>query len=303
LETTIIQEGTMEKGTWTVKVGLAQMLKGGVIMDVVTPEQAKIAEDAGACAVMALERVPADIRAAGGVARMADPTVIERIKKTVTIPVMAKCRIGHFVEAQVLEALGVDYIDESEVLTPADEEHHIYKHPFTVPFVCGCRDLGEALRRIGEGAAMIRTKGEAGTGDVVEAVRHARAVLGAIRRLQGLSQDELMAEAKNLRAPYELVTEVARTGRLPVVNFAAGGLATPADAALMMQLGVDGVFVGSGIFKSADPAVRAKAIVQATTHFKDPKILAEVSRGLGEAMPGLDVRSMKPEDLLATRGW
>jgi pyridoxal 5'-phosphate synthase pdxS subunit len=293
----------MEKGTWTVKVGLAQMLKGGVIMDVVTPEQAKIAEDAGACAVMALERVPADIRAAGGVARMADPTVIERIKKVVTIPVMAKCRIGHFVEAQVLEALGVDYIDESEVLTPADEEHHIYKHPFTVPFVCGCRDLGEALRRIGEGAAMIRTKGEAGTGNVVEAVRHARAVLGAIRRLQGLSQDELMAEAKNLRAPYELVTEVARTGRLPVVNFAAGGLATPADAALMMQLGVDGVFVGSGIFKSADPAVRAKAIVQATTHFKDPKILAEVSRGLGEAMPGLDVRSMKPEDLLATRGW
>jgi len=293
----------MEKGTWTVKVGLAQMLKGGVIMDVVTPEQAKIAEDAGACAVMALERVPADIRAAGGVARMADPTVIERIKKVVTIPVMAKCRIGHFVEAQVLEALGVDYIDESEVLTPADEEHHIYKHPFTVPFVCGCRDLGEALRRIGEGAAMIRTKGEAGTGNVVEAVRHARAVLGAIRRLQGLSQDELMAEAKNLRAPDELVTEVARTGRLPVVNFAAGGLATPADAALMMQLGVDGVFVGSGIFKSADPAVRAKAIVQATTHFKDPKILAEVSRGLGEAMPGLDVRSMKPEDLLATRGW
>jgi len=293
----------MEKGTWTVKVGLAQMLKGGVIMDVVTPEQAKIAEDAGACAVMALERVPADIRAAGGVARMADPTVIERIKKVVTIPVMAKCRIGHFVEAQVLEALGVDYIDESEVLTPADEEHHIYKHSFTVPFVCGCRDLGEALRRIGEGAAMIRTKGEAGTGNVVEAVRHARAVLGAIRRLQGLSQDELMAEAKNLRAPYELVTEVARTGRLPVVNFAAGGLATPADAALMMQLGVDGVFVGSGIFKSADPAVRAKAIVQATTHFKDPQILAEVSRGLGEAMPGLDVRSMKPEDLLATRGW
>ena len=293
----------MDKGTWTVKVGLAQMLKGGVIMDVVTPEHAKIAEDAGACAVMALERVPADIRAAGGVARMADPTVIERIKKGVTIPVMAKCRIGHFVEAQILEALGVDYIDESEVLTPADEEHHIYKHPFTVPFVCGCRDLGEALRRIGEGAAMIRTKGEAGTGNVVEAVRHGRAVLGAIRRLQGLTQDELMAEAKNLKAPYELVAEVARTGRLPVVNFAAGGLATPADAALMMQLGVDGVFVGSGIFKSADPAARAKAIVQATTHFKDPKILAEVSRGLGEAMPGLDVRSMKPEDLLATRGW
>ncbi len=293
----------MDKGTWTVKVGLAQMLKGGVIMDVVTPEQAKIAEEAGACAVMALERVPADIRAAGGVARMADPTVIERIKQTVTIPVMAKCRIGHFVEAQILEAMGVDYIDESEVLTPADEEHHIWKHPFTVPFVCGCRDLGEALRRLGEGAAMIRTKGEAGTGNVVEAVRHARAVLGVIRKLQGMGQDELMAEAKNLRAPYELVAEVARTGRLPVVNFAAGGIATPADAALMMQLGVDGVFVGSGIFKSSDPASRAKAIVQATTHFKDPKILAEVSRGLGEAMPGLDVRSMKPEDQLATRGW
>jgi pyridoxal 5'-phosphate synthase pdxS subunit len=293
----------MEKGTWTVKVGLAQMLKGGVIMDVVTPEQARIAEDAGACAVMALERVPADIRAAGGVARMADPTVIERIKQAVTIPVMAKCRIGHFVEAQILEALGVDYIDESEVLTPADEEHHIYKHPFTVPFVCGCRDLGEALRRIGEGAAMIRTKGEAGTGNVVEAVRHARAVLGAIRRLQGLSQDELMAEAKNLRAPYELVAEVARTGRLPVVNFAAGGIATPADAALMMQLGVDGVFVGSGIFKSSDPAARAKAIVQATTHFKDPKVLAEVSRGLGEAMRGIELGTLKPEEHLATRGW
>jgi pyridoxal 5'-phosphate synthase pdxS subunit len=293
----------MDKGTWTVKVGLAQMLKGGVIMDVVTPEQARIAEDAGACAVMALERVPADIRAAGGVARMADPTVIEAIKRAVTIPVMAKCRIGHFVEAQILEALGVDYIDESEVLTPADEEHHIYKHPFTVPFVCGCRDLGEALRRIGEGAAMIRTKGEAGTGNVVEAVRHARAVLGAMRRLQGLSQDELMAEAKNLRAPYELVAEVARTGRLPVVNFAAGGIATPADAALMMQLGVDGVFVGSGIFKSADPAARAKAIVQATTHFKDPKILAEVSRGLGEAMRGIELGTLKPEEHLATRGW
>jgi pyridoxal 5'-phosphate synthase pdxS subunit len=293
----------MDKGTWTVKVGLAQMLKGGVIMDVVTPEQARIAEDAGACAVMALERVPADIRAAGGVARMADPTVIEAIKRAVTIPVMAKCRIGHFVEAQILEALGVDYIDESEVLTPADEEHHIYKHPFTVPFVCGCRDLGEALRRIGEGAAMIRTKGEAGTGNVVEAVRHARAVLGAIRRLQGLSQDELMAEAKNLRAPYELVAEVARTGRLPVVNFAAGGIATPADAALMMQLGVDGVFVGSGIFKSADPAARAKAIVQATTHFKDPKILAEVSRGLGEAMRGIELGTLKPEEHLAARGW
>ncbi len=293
----------MEKGTWTVKVGLAQMLKGGVIMDVVTPDHAKIAEDAGACAVMALERVPADIRAAGGVARMADPTVIERIKKTVTIPVMAKCRIGHFVEAQVLEALGVDYIDESEVLTPADEEHHIYKHDFTVPFVCGCRDLGEALRRIGEGAAMIRTKGEAGTGNVVEAVRHARSVLGAIRRLQGLTPDELMAEAKNLRAPYELVAEVARTGRLPVVNFAAGGIATPADAALMMQLGVDGVFVGSGIFKSADPAPRAKAIVQATTHYKDAKIIADVSRGLGEAMPGIELGTLKAEERLATRGW
>ncbi len=293
----------MEKGTWTVKVGLAQMLKGGVIMDVVTPEHAKIAEEAGACAVMALERVPADIRAAGGVARMADPTVVERIKQTVTIPVMAKCRIGHFVEAQVLEAMGIDYIDESEVLTPADEEHHVNKHAFTVPFVCGCRDLGEALRRIGEGAAMIRTKGEAGTGNVVEAVRHARAVLGAIRRLQSLSADELMAEAKNLRAPYELVVEVSKTGRLPVVNFAAGGIATPADAALMMQLGVDGVFVGSGIFKSSNPAARARAIVQATTHYRDAKLIAEVSRGLGEAMPGLDVRSMKEEQLLATRGW
>jgi len=293
----------MEKGTWTVKVGLAQMLKGGVIMDVVTPEHAKIAEDAGAVSVMALERVPADIRAAGGVARMADPTVIERIKKTVTIPVMAKCRIGHFVEAQILEAMGVDYIDESEVLTPADEEHHIWKHDFTVPFVCGCRDLGEALRRLGEGAAMIRTKGEAGTGNVVEAVRHARAVLGAIRKVQSMSQDELMAEAKKLGAPFELVQEVAKTGRLPVVNFAAGGIATPADAALMMQLGVDGVFVGSGIFKSSNPAVRAKAIVQATTHFKDAKLLAQVSRDLGEAMPGLDVRSMKPEQLLAVRGW
>jgi len=293
----------MDKGTWTVKAGLAQMLKGGVIMDVVTPEHAKIAEEAGACAVMALERVPADIRAAGGVARMADPTVIERIKQGVTIPVMAKCRIGHFVEAQVLEAMGIDYIDESEVLTPADEEHHVNKHAFTVPFVCGCRDLGEALRRIGEGAAMIRTKGEAGTGNVVEAVRHARAVLGAIRRLKNLSPDELMAEAKNLRAPYELVVEVSKTGRLPVVNFAAGGIATPADAALMMQLGVDGVFVGSGIFKSSNPAARARAIVQATTHYRDAKLIAEVSRGLGEAMPGLDVRSMKEEQLLATRGW
>jgi pyridoxal 5'-phosphate synthase pdxS subunit len=293
----------MDKGTWTVKVGLAQMLKGGVIMDVVTAEHAKIAEDAGACAVMALERVPADIRAAGGVARMSDPTIIEQIKKAVTIPVMAKCRIGHFVEAQVLEALGVDYIDESEVLTPADEEHHVWKHDFTVPFVCGCRDLGEALRRLGEGAAMIRTKGEAGTGNVVEAVRHARAVLGEIRKLQGMGPDELMAEAKQLGAPFELVQDVAKSGRLPVVNFAAGGIATPADAALMMQLGVDGVFVGSGIFKSADPAARAKAIVQATTHYKDAKIIAEVSRGLGEAMRGIEIRTLKPEDQLAVRGW
>jgi len=293
----------MDKGTWTVKVGLAQMLKGGVIMDVVTAEHARIAEDAGACAVMALERVPADIRAAGGVARMSDPTVIDQIKRAVTIPVMAKCRIGHFVEAQVLEALGVDYIDESEVLTPADEEHHVWKHDFTVPFVCGCRNLGEALRRIGEGAAMIRTKGEAGTGNVVEAVRHARAVLGEIRKLQGMGKEELMAEAKTLGAPFELMQEVAKSGRLPVVNFAAGGIATPADAALMMQLGVDGVFVGSGIFKSANPAARAKAIVQATTHFKDAKIIADVSRGLGEAMPGIEVRTLKPEEQLAARGW
>jgi pyridoxal 5'-phosphate synthase pdxS subunit len=293
----------VEKGTWTVKVGLAQMLKGGVIMDVVTAEHAKIAEDAGACAVMALERVPADIRAAGGVARMSDPAIIEEIKRAVTIPVMAKCRIGHFVEAQVLEALGVDYIDESEVLTPADEEHHVWKHDFAVPFVCGCRNLGEALRRIGEGAAMIRTKGEAGTGNVVEAVRHARAVLGEIRKLQNMGQEELMAEAKTLGAPFELLVEVARAGRLPVVNFAAGGIATPADAALMMQLGVDGVFVGSGIFKSTDPAPRAKAIVQATTHYKDAKIIAEVSRGLGKAMPGIEIRTLKPEELLATRGW
>ena len=293
----------MEKGTWTVKVGLAQMLKGGVIMDVVTAEHAKIAEDAGACAVMALERVPADIRAAGGVARMSDPAIIEEIKRAVTIPVMAKCRIGHFVEAQVLEALGVDYIDESEVLTPADEEHHVWKHDFAVPFVCGCRNLGEALRRIGEGAAMIRTKGEAGTGNVVEAVRHARAVLGEIRKLQNMGQEELMAEAKTLGAPFELLVEVARAGRLPVVNFAAGGIATPADAALMMQLGVDGVFVGSGIFKSTDPAPRAKAIVQATTHYKDAKIIAEVSRGLGKAMPGIEIRTLKPEEQLATRGW
>jgi pyridoxal 5'-phosphate synthase pdxS subunit len=293
----------MEKGTWTVKTGLAQMLKGGVIMDVTTAEHAKIAEAAGACAVMALERVPADIRAAGGVARMADPTVIEAIMKTVTIPVMAKCRIGHFVEAQVLEALGVDFIDESEVLTPADESHHIYKHDFKIPFVCGCRDLGEALRRIGEGAAMIRTKGEAGTGNIVEAVRHMRAVMDGIRKLHSLPADELMAEAKNLGAPFELVKEVHKTGKLQVVNFAAGGVATPADAALMMQLGADGVFVGSGIFKSSNPELMAKAIVKATTHFKDPAIIAEVSKGIGTAMAGLDIKTIPEGELLAPRGW
>jgi pyridoxal 5'-phosphate synthase pdxS subunit len=292
-----------EKGTWTVKVGEAQMLKGGVIMDVVTPEHARIAEDAGACAVMALERVPADIRAHGGVARMSDPEVILRIMDAVSIPVMAKCRIGHFVEAQVLEALGVDYIDESEVLTPADEEHHVDKHLFKVPFVCGCRNLGEALRRIGEGAAMIRTKGEAGTGNVVEAVRHARSVLGQIRRVQNMAPEELMHEAKEMGAPYQLLVQVAQLGKLPVVNFAAGGIATPADAALMMQLGVDGVFVGSGIFKSADPARRAKAIVEATTHYKDATIIAEVSRGLGEAMPGLEIASIPEGERLAQRGW
>ncbi|MDQ7028768.1 MAG: pyridoxal 5'-phosphate synthase lyase subunit PdxS [Ardenticatenia bacterium] len=289
--------------TWRVKVGLAQMLKGGVIMDVTSAEQARIAEDAGACAVMALERVPADIRAQGGVARMADPEKIIEIMEAVSIPVMAKCRIGHFVEAQVLEALGVDFIDESEVLTPADEEHHIDKHQFKVPFVCGCRDLGEALRRIGEGAAMIRTKGEAGTGNIVEAVRHARAVLGEIRRLQSMRPEELMAEAKKIGAPYELVKEVAETGRLPVVNFAAGGVATPADAALMMQLGVDGIFVGSGIFKSSNPYERAKAIVEATTHYNDPDVIARVSRGLGDAMAGLDVRQLAEAERLATRGW
>jgi pyridoxal 5'-phosphate synthase pdxS subunit len=293
----------VEQATWTVKKGLAQMLKGGVIMDVVTPEHARIAEDAGACAVMALERVPADIRAAGGVARMSDPEVIVRIMEAVSIPVMAKCRIGHFVEAQVLEALGIDYIDESEVLTPADESHHVNKHAFKVPFVCGCRNLGEALRRIGEGAAMIRTKGEAGTGNVVEAVRHARTVLGEMRRLQGLPEEELMAAAKELQAPYDLVVEVARTAKLPVVNFAAGGIATPADAALMMQLGVDGVFVGSGIFKSEDPARRAAAIVKATTHYSDPRIIAEVSRGLGTAMPGIELSTLKQEELMAGRGW
>jgi len=293
----------METGTWKVKTGLAQMLKGGVIMDVVSAEQAKIAEEAGACSVMALERVPADIRAAGGVARMADPTVIEGIMKAVSIPVMAKCRIGHFVEAQVLEALGVDFIDESEVLTPADEAHHVWKHDFKVPFVCGCRDLGEALRRIGEGAAMIRTKGEAGTGNVVEAVRHMRAVMGGIRKLADTPEDELMAIAKEMGAPFELVVEVHKTGKLPVVNFAAGGVATPADAALMMQLGAEGVFVGSGIFKASDPEARAKAIVKATTHFKDPKIIAEVSKNLGEAMPGLDIKQIPSEELLAPRGW
>ncbi|MDH4300022.1 MAG: pyridoxal 5'-phosphate synthase lyase subunit PdxS [Dehalococcoidia bacterium] len=293
----------MEKGTWRVKTGLAQTLKGGVIMDVVTPEQARIAEEAGACAVMALERVPADIRAAGGVARMADPTIITAIKETVSIPVMAKCRIGHFVEAQVLEALAVDFIDESEVLTPADESHHIWKHDFKVPFVCGCRDLGEALRRIAEGAAMIRTKGEAGTGNIVEAVRHMRAVQDGIRRLQASPEDELVAEAKALGAPLELVMEVHKTGKLPVVNFAAGGVATPADAALMMQLGAEGVFVGSGIFKSSDPANRAQAIVKATTHYRDPAILAEVSKGLGAAMPGLDIKAIPQQELLSPRGW
>ena len=293
----------METGTWKVKTGLAQMLKGGVIMDVVNPEHAKIAEEAGACAVMALERVPADIRAAGGVARMADPTIIENIMKTVSIPVMAKCRIGHFVEAQALESLGVDFIDESEVLTPADVSHHIWKNDFKVPFVCGCRDLGEALRRIGEGAAMIRTKGEAGTGDIVEAVRHMRTVMDSIRELQNMPQEELMARAKELGAPFELVSEVHRTGKLPVVNFAAGGVATPADAALMMQLGADGVFVGSGIFKSANPEVMAKAIVKATTHYKEPGIIAEVSKNLGDAMSGTDTKHLKPEELLAPRGW
>jgi pyridoxal 5'-phosphate synthase pdxS subunit len=293
----------METGTETVKRGLAQMLKGGVIMDVVTPEHARIAEDAGACAVMALERVPADIRAQGGVARMSDPALIIEIMEAVSIPVMAKCRIGHFVEAQILEALGVDYIDESEVLTPADEAHHIEKHIFKIPFVCGCRNLGEALRRIGEGAAMIRTKGEAGTGDVVEAVRHARAVLGEIRRLTTMREDEMMAYAKDIGAPYALVKETAELGRLPVVNFAAGGVATPADAALMMQLGVDGVFVGSGIFKSGNPPRRAKAIVQAVTHYDDPAILAEISKGLGEPMVGIGVSELPENERLAVRGW
>jgi pyridoxal 5'-phosphate synthase pdxS subunit len=292
-----------ELGTMRVKSGLAEMLKGGVIMDVTTAEQARIAEEAGAVAVMALERVPADIRAEGGVARMADPAKIREIQETVTIPVMAKARIGHFVEAEILEALEVDYIDESEVLTPADEEHHIDKWKFRVPFVCGCRNLGEALRRINEGAAMIRTKGEAGTGDIVNAVRHMRAVFGAIRQLGALAEEELYHEAKEVQAPFELIKWVAEHGRLPVVTFTAGGIATPADAALCMQLGADGVFVGSGIFKSAEPSVRAKAIVEATTHFRDPDVLARVSAGLGEPMRGLDAAALAPEELLETRGW
>ena len=292
-----------ETGTFRVKSGLAEMLKGGVIMDVTTAEQAKIAEEAGAVAVMALERVPADIRAEGGVARMADPTKVQEIMEAVTIPVMAKCRIGHFVEAQILQSLGADYIDESEVLTPADEHHHINKWDFTVPFVCGARDLGEALRRVAEGAAMIRTKGEAGTGNVVEAVRHVRAINGQVARLHGMRDDELLSASKDLGAPFELVRQVAQTGKLPVVNFAAGGLASPADAALMMQLGVDGNFVGSGIFKSEDPAPRARAIVEATTYFNDPDMLAKVSRGLGEPMRGIDIGELGEEGLLQTRGW
>jgi len=293
----------MEKATGTVKRGLAQMLKGGVIMDVVTAEQARIAEDAGAVAVMALERVPSDIRKQGGVARMSDPAMIEEIIDAVTIPVMAKARIGHFVEAQILEALNVDYIDESEVLTPADESYHIDKHAFKVPFVCGARDLGEALRRIGEGAAMIRTKGEAGTGNIVEAVRHQRLIQGQIRELKGLLPEQLMAFAKEIGAPYELVREVHETGQLSVVNFAAGGIATPADAALMMQLGSDGVFVGSGIFKSSDPARRAKAIVEATTHYNNPAIIAQASKGLGDAMQGLEIATIREDQLMAARGW
>jgi pyridoxal 5'-phosphate synthase pdxS subunit len=298
-----MSENGRQTGTFRVKSGMAQMLKGGVIMDVVDAEQAKIAEESGAVAVMALERVPADIRADGGVARMSDPEMISGIQEVVSIPVMAKARIGHFVEAQVLEALEVDYIDESEVLTPADEKHHIDKAAFEVPFVCGATNLGEALRRIGEGAAMIRSKGEAGTGNVVEAVRHMRSIVGGIRRLSVLEEDELMSEAKELRAPYELVRWVAENGRLPVVLFTAGGIATPADAALMMQLGADGVFVGSGIFKSGDPATRARAIVKATTHFKDAKAVAEASRGLGEAMVGREMGDLKEEERLATRGW
>ncbi len=293
----------LDLGTMRVKTGLAEMLKGGVIMDVVNAEQARVAEDAGAVAVMALERVPADIRVQGGVARMSDPEMIRAIQEAVTIPVMAKCRIGHFAEAQILEALEIDYIDESEVLTPADLEHHVDKWKFTVPFVCGCTNLGEALRRISEGAAMIRTKGEAGTGDIVNAVTHMRSVFGGIRRLQSLRDEELYSEAKELRAPYELVRWVAENGRLPVVTFTAGGIATPADAALCMQLGADGVFVGSGIFKSGNPETRAKAIVEATTHFNDPKVLADVSAGLGEPMVGISTASLDPSQLLETRGW
>ncbi len=297
------QQNGKQTGTEKVKRAFPEMLKGGVIMDVVTPDQAKIAEEAGAAAVMALERVPADIRAQGGVARMSDPELVSAIKNAVTIPVMAKCRIGHFVEAEILQALGIDCIDESEVLTPADEAFHVNKHIFTVPFVCGARDLGEALRRIGEGAAMIRSKGEAGTGNIVEAVRHLRAITDGIRKIQGLPEEELMTEAKNLGAPYELVREVRELGRLPVVMFCAGGVATPADAALVMRLGADGVFVGSGIFKSEDPLRRGKAIVKATTHFRDAQILAEVSRGLGEPMRGLDVKTLPPTELMAARGW
>ena len=293
----------LEKGTYKLKKGLAEMLKGGVIMDVVSAEQAKIAEEAGAVAVMALERVPADIRAAGGVARMADPKIIKEIMKTVTIPVMAKARIGHFVEAQVLEALGADYIDESEVLTPADEKYHINKHNFKVPFVCGARNLGEALRRIGEGAAMIRTKGEPGTGNIVEAVRHMRQVMDEIRQLKNIPEEELMTKAKESGAPFELLQEVAQKGRLTVVNFAAGGIATPADAALMMQLGADGVFVGSGIFKSDDPKKRARAIVEATTHYDNPEIIAQVSEGLGEAMKGIEISQIEAAERMQDRGW
>lgn len=296
------EQKDLVKGSFRIKSGLAEMLKGGVIMDVVTSDHAKLAEDAGACSVMALERVPSDIRSAGGVARMSDPSVILGIMESVSIPVMAKCRIGHFTEAQVLQSLGIDYIDESEVLTPADENNHVWKHDFKVPFVCGCRDLGEALRRISEGAAMIRTKGEAGTGNIVEAVRHARDVLGEIRKIQNLPDDELAGEAKSLGASVELVREVKRLGRLPVVNFAAGGVATPADAALMMQLGVDGVFVGSGIFKSSNPERVAKAIVKAVTHYNNPDIIAEVSTGLGEAMPGINIHSLRDNQLLASRG-
>ncbi|KAI8370708.1 pyridoxine biosynthesis protein pyroA [Radiomyces spectabilis] len=295
--------GETTQSTFSIKAGLAQMLKGGVIMDVINAEQARIAEEAGACAVMALERVPADIRKDGGVARMSDPKMIKEIIEAVTIPVMAKVRIGHFVEAQIIESIGVDYIDESEVLTPADEANHIHKHNYKVPFVCGAKNLGEALRRISEGAAMIRTKGEAGTGNVVEAVRHMRTVTAEIRRAASMSDEELYAYAKDIQAPYHLLKECAKLGRLPVVNFAAGGVATPADAALMMQLGCDGVFVGSGIFKSGDPAKRAKAIVQAVTHFKDPKVLAEVSEDLGEAMVGINLDELSEDQRLAKRGW